>query len=181
MAVIIPGIQSSNAILFSQKAEVQHKTAEPPASLHVAGQMTFSVRDNPTELILRAATEKINAMFAPHLGDGAIEQAAQSGMDMSPEATADRILAFASQMIGRAESKQLDLPIAQQTSRAQLFENIKVGIEKGFEQARGILDGMQALEGDVKDTVNNTYDSVQQGLDNLAQLLGLLPPDNTTA
>jgi len=181
MAVIIPGVQSPNAMLFSQKTSTQNRAPEPPGSLHAAGQMNFSVRDNPTELILRAATEKINEMFSPHLGAGAIEMAAQSGMDMSPEATADRILSFASQMIGRTESQQVDLPVEQQTSREQLFENIKVGIEKGFEQARGILEGMQALEGDVKETVNSTSDHVQKGLDNLAQLLGLLPSDNTKA
>jgi len=177
MAITIPGVQSSNAILFAPKADAHHRAADPSASHQIGSQTSFSVKDNPTELILRAAMEKINEMFAPHIGDGAIEQAVQSGMDMSPEATANRILSFANLIIGRAENEQVDLPVEQQRSREQLFDNIKVGIERGFEQARGILEGMQALEGNVEETVDATYDYVQLGLDNLAQLLGLSPPD----
>ncbi|GAV19152.1 hypothetical protein MMIC_P0081 [Mariprofundus micogutta] len=179
MAITTMGVQSSHAMLFSQQAGTQNSAAKQSAPLHAASQMSFSVKNNPAELILQAAMEKINEMFAPHLGDGAVEQAAASGMDMSPEATAERILSFATHIFARAENDQVDLPVDEQRSRERLFDNIRVGIERGFEQAREILGGMDALEGDVKETVDATYEHVQQGLNDLAQLLGLLSPDHT--
>jgi len=120
-------------------------------------------------------------MFKPYLGDGAVQRAVDSGLDMSPEATAERILSFATQIIGRAEANQADLPADQQRSREQLFNNVKIGVERGFEQARDILEGLQALEGSVKETVDTTYSRVQEGLSELALLLGLSPPEQFQA
>jgi len=175
--VHMSGVNGSSAILFSGKGEFQNKSASP-AWLKQAtfeSRISISVVKNPTELILQSAMEKINEMFAPHLGEGVLEKAVNSGLDISPEATAERILSFATQLIGRAESEQIDLSIDERRSRAQLFENIQIGIERGFEQARGILEGLSVLNEDVKETVDSTYDAVQKGLQNLSTLLGLLP------
>ena len=120
-------------------------------------------------------------MFTPYLGDSAIQRAAESGQSMSPEATAERIISFATQLIGRVEGAQADLPPAEQSSRVELFNNLQVGIERGFEQARDILESMQALNGNVKESVDSTYGRVQEGLSDLAQLLGLLPSGKTQA
>ena len=38
------------------------------------------------------------------------------------------------------------------------------GIDQGFAEARGILDGLGVLEGELKDNIDLTYDLVQQGL-----------------
>ncbi len=128
----------------------------------------FSAKNDPTALILQSAMEKINAQFAPYLGDGAIKKAIESGQDMSPKATAQSILSFATQMIGRAEAAQADLPIQEQRSRQRLFQNVQTGIETGFAQARNILESMQALHGKTKDSVDSTYTYVQQGLIDLS-------------
>ncbi|MDQ6984611.1 MAG: DUF5610 domain-containing protein, partial [Ghiorsea sp.] len=106
-------------------------------------------------------------------------QAIESGQDMSPKGVAERIISFATQLLGRAEHQRADLPEGEQRSREQLFENIKTGIERGFEQARGILDGLEALNGETKETVDDTYNQVQQALANLAELLAI-QPDNKT-
>ena len=58
---------------------------------------------------------------------------------------------------------------------------MQVGVERGFEQARGILESMQALEGGVKETVDTTYLRVQERLSELALLLGLSPPEQLQA
>jgi len=179
MAIQIPGLISSNSTLLSQKSELHGKQVALPARVqtNINARMEISARDDPTQLILQAAQEKINEMFKPYLGEGAIQRAAESGMDMSPEATAERILSFATQIIGRAEANQVELPADQQRSRGQLFNSVQIGIERGFEQARDILEGLQALEGGVKSTVDETYTQVQKGLDELALLLGLLPSE----
>jgi len=147
-----------------------------PSSLIQSDMQSFDAKNDPTALILQSAMQKINEMFAPHLGDGALQKALDSAQDMSPKATAERILSFATQLIGRAESDQADLPVEEQRSRERLFNNIQIGVEKGFEQARGILEGMDGLHGKTKETVNSTYDYVQQGLRDLAILLDLQSP-----
>jgi len=135
--------------------------------------MDFSVKNDPTALILQSAMEKINAQFAPYIGDGALQKAIDSGQDMSPKGVADSILSFATQLIGRAEAAQVGQPSEQQRSREQLFQNVQTGVETGFKQASNILESMKALNGKTKETVNSTYDYVQQGLVDLATLLGL--------
>ena len=183
MAITIPGFNSSNAILLSQKAGQQSRPVALPEAVQakVDARISIQARNNPTELILQSAMEKINEMFTPYLGGGAIQRAAESGQNMSPEATAERIISFATQLIGRTEGAQADLSAAEQSSREQLFNNVQVGIERGFAQARDILESMQALNGNVKESVDSTYGRVQEGLSDLAQLLGLLPSGKTQA
>jgi len=178
--MVIPGMHSSNVILLPQSTEARNKAAHS-ASPQMEQPPGINAKNNPTELILQAAMEKINEIFSPHLGDGAVGRAVESGQDMSPEATADRILSFATQIIGRVESQQADLPADEQRSREQLFNNIQLGIERGFEQARGILDGLQALNGETVEGVDATYAHVQSGLSKLALLLGLEAPEQTVA
>jgi len=184
MAITIPGYNAANAILLPQKSvAAQGTSAALPEAVQakLESRMSLNAVNSPTELILQAAQEKINEMFKPYLGDGAVQRAVDSGLDMSPEATAERILSFATQIIGRAEANQADLPADQQRSREQLFNNVKIGVERGFEQARDILEGLQALEGSVKETVDTTYSRVQEGLSELALLLGLSPPEQFQA
>ncbi len=174
MALTINNINLSKLVPTTQNTPIQNRATQLPGLTQTEpGSINFSLQNDPTALILQSAMEKISAQFAPHLGEGALQKATESGQDMSPQATADRILSFATQLFGRAEADQVDLPVEEQRSRERLFDNIKTGVENGFEQARSILEGMQALDGEVKETVNATYDAVQQGLTNLSTLLGL--------
>ena len=183
MAIHFPGANTINATLFSQKSDSQKSGPTLPESVKadMDSRMSISAQNNPTELILRSAMEKINEMFAPHLGEGAIQKAVDSGLDMSPEATAERIISFATQLISKVEARQVDLPAEERSSREQLFTNVQVGIERGFEQARDVLEGLQALNGEVKESTDATYGHVQEGLSDLAVLLGLLPSNQTQA
>jgi len=179
MALSISSLNLSKLMAFEQKIPSQSDPAQDnplsPTSVTKVdvSSITFNAKNDPTALILQSAMEKINEMFAPHIGDGALQKAIESGQDMSPKATAERILSFATQLIGRVEADQADLPVKEQRSRERLFQNIQTGIERGFEQARSILDGMQVLDGAVKETVNSTYTYTRQGLQDLAKLLGI--------
>jgi len=144
-----------------------------PLPTSAISRMDISSINDPTQLILKSAMEKINDMFKPYLGEGAIQRAAESGQDLSPKATADSIISFASSLIGRTEQAQSELPVAEQRNRAQLFSNIQTGIENGFAQARDILDHLHALQGGTKSTVDETYKQVQAGLSTLAETLGI--------
>ena len=43
------------------------------------------------------------------------------------------------------------------------------GVEKGFAEARKILDGMGMLKGRVAEDIDSTYDKIQAGLQGLQQ------------
>jgi len=179
MALTISSINLSKLMAFEQKIQSQSIPARdnplnPAGVIQMdASSIIFNAKNDPTALILQSAMEKINEMFAPHIGGAALQQTIESGQDMSPKATAERILSFATQLIGRAEAEQVDLPAREQRSRERLFQNIQTGVERGFEQARSILDGMQVLDGAVNETVNSTYAYTRQGLQDLAKLLGI--------
>ncbi|WP_404396990.1 DUF5610 domain-containing protein [Idiomarina loihiensis] len=49
------------------------------------------------------------------------------------------------------------------------MEAITGGIEKGFDDAKNILTGLQAYEGEVESGVDKTYDLVMKGLDNFRE------------
>lgn len=154
--------------------------ATPPglaiADIATTGRVTPA---DTTGLILQRAMARIEELFAPHLPEGAIKKAVDSGLDTSPEATAKRIVSFAAQLIGRAEATQADLPVSEQRSRLQLFENVRTGMERGFADARAILDALKVLNGAIEETVNTTHDLARQQLSDLASNLGL--PASATA
>ena len=50
---------------------------------------------------------------------------------------------------------------------AQSFVDlIGVGVDRGFAEARDILDSLKVLQGDIATNIDKTYDLVQEGLKN---------------
>ena len=183
MPTITSSIRAAQAIQQRQQAEHPSTAAKHAqhAKLTNNKQITIGAVDEPTKLILQSAMDKINEVFKPYLGDGAVERAVSSNMDYSPKGTAERIMSFAIHLVGRVEKEQQDYPVEQQRSREQLLGNIRLGIDNGFTQSRDILESMQALHGTTKETVDATYDFVQQGLSEFTALLGILPSNQTKA
>ena len=83
--------------------------------------------------------------------------------DHTPEATADRIVTFATSFLPSYGERHADE--GEQTQLDGFMALIRGGIEEGFRQARGILEGLDVLNGTVKEGVDSTYDLVMQGLD----------------
>ncbi len=113
-------------------------------------------------MLLKSAIEHLNNLLEPELGPNAIQTAVDDGLDVSPEATAQRIVslstgffeAFKAQHPGEDEAVVLE----------RFMETIGRGIEQGFKEAREILDGLQVLEGNIASNIDKTYDLVQEGL-----------------
>ena len=83
--------------------------------------------------------------------------------DVSPEATADRIVGFALSLKGVFGGQNPDLR-AEELMVA--FEaEIRRGIGDGFSNARGILGDLDLLEGEVQGNVDATWNLVQEKLD----------------
>ncbi|NOX07969.1 MAG: hypothetical protein GXP22_00520 [Gammaproteobacteria bacterium] len=152
---------------LSAAQEMNQYKQQANAELLAATEATISAGNKPLALTLRAAIDRINQILEPEFGSNAIESAAQSGVDYTPEATAERIVslstgffeAFKGQHPGEDPNGVLDL----------FMEQISKGVLQGFSEARGILEGLSVLQGDIASNIDKTFELVQQGLDAFAQ------------
>lgn len=90
--------------------------------------------------------------------------------DFTPDKVADRILGFIEQRLqseaaGGADPAKLE----------SLLSQARQGVEKGFAEARKILDGMGVLKGKVAEDIDATYDKIQNGFQGLEQNYGKQP------
>lgn len=82
--------------------------------------------------------------------------------DYTPEKVAGRILSFIEQ---RLQSEQA---VGADPSKLKgLLEQARSGVEKGFAEARKILDGMGVLQGKVASDIDDTYQKIQDGFSDL--------------
>jgi len=139
--------------------------------LEASAQVSIRSGDKSQELLLRSAIDRINELLAPELGEDALQGLATS-QDNSPEATADRIVSLSTGFFaGYAAQHQGEDPEKLATDFVAL---IRKGFEKGFGEAREILEGLGVFDGAVKEGVLKTYDLVQKGYDDfLAGKLGV--------
>ncbi|WP_210398118.1 DUF5610 domain-containing protein [Motiliproteus sediminis] len=160
----LPPSQSSNA-------RAKQTPASDRASLQAAQQrqilvaqenVTIRSGDQSLQLTLRAAIDAINERLAPTLGENALQQGVDSGLDVSPEATAARIVALTTGLFTRFQQANPNLDSAQQAERFTAI--LRDGVEQGFAEAREVLDGLGVLQGDIASNIDLTYDLVQQGL-----------------
>ncbi|NMP30112.1 DUF5610 domain-containing protein [Thalassotalea sp. M1531] len=125
--------------------------------------------DNSQKLLLKTAITEINEHLAPYLGENAAEKAYESDLDFSPKATAKRIVDGSTAFFASFKENNPDLD--EEQALEKFNDIINGGIEKGFADARGILESLKVLEGKVDEDINSTYDFVQQGLVNFREKL----------
>ncbi len=125
-------------------------------------EVSLSAGQESLALLYRAAVEAIDEHLAPYLGENSTQKSLDEGVDYSPEATADRIVGFATQFFSMYQGQNSNLSFDEQLDG---FMNI-IGdaIDSGIDEARGILDGLQVLNGDIKDNVDKTQALVHEGL-----------------
>ncbi|AWB56634.1 DUF5610 domain-containing protein [Colwellia sp. Arc7-D] len=121
-----------------------------------------TVGDQPLSLVLKTALQGINEALKASGVEKNVEEAYESGIDFSPEATAERIVSFSTQFLGayREQNPQM----SQEESLTAFVDIISGGIDQGFGEAKDILGGLKVLEGDVTENIDKTYALVQSGL-----------------
>ena len=146
----------------SKLTPAQQQQASLKVSILKSTQASIGVKDQPLSLLLNTAIDKLNEILAPELGDDAIQKAADSGLDVSPEATAERIVSLSTALYSAYKEQKPE------EAETQVLENfmstIGSGIEKGFNEARDILEALEVLEGKVASDINETYKLVQNKL-----------------
>jgi hypothetical protein len=137
------------------KAKSQLNAAIVQASLTVS----LNSSNEPLSLVLKTALTGINEELKGDYGDNAIQNAVSQ--DNTPEGTASRIVslstgfyeAFKRQHPGEDEGEVLN----------KFVETLQKGVDKGFKEARQVLDSLKVLGGDIASNIDKTYELVKQG------------------
>ncbi|MDT3272217.1 DUF5610 domain-containing protein [Shewanella sp. SP2S2-4] len=149
-------------VTSKQTAQQTSKQLMNQAILSAQQDVNIKSGDQSMILLYRAAIESINKELAPTMGENAIQTAYDNGVDTSPEATADRIVSFATQFFSIHQQQNSGMSLDEQLDS---FMGIIGGaIDNGFKEAKDILSGLRVLQGDIADGVDKTYGLVQEGL-----------------
>ncbi|HDY85633.1 hypothetical protein LCGC14_0922820 [marine sediment metagenome] len=130
----------------------------------------INASNKPLSLTFKAAIEGINDALKETLGDNAIQSAYDSGIDVSPDATADRIVSLSTAFFGAYQKQHPEL--SQEDALTQFTDIISSGINTGFSEARDILKGLNVLDGDIASNIDLTYDLVQKKLTDFIDSFG---------
>lgn len=127
------------------------------ASSHVA----IKAGNESQALLLRSAIDHINEFLAPEFGPTALQ--AKMGEDNSPEAVAERILSMAT---GFFDAYAAQRPNQDADKIANDFvQLVRGGFERGFNEAKDILQSLQVLGGEIESGIMKTFERVHKGFD----------------
>ncbi|MBW8192335.1 DUF5610 domain-containing protein [Neiella marina] len=154
----------------------QQQAAKNTAIVEAQLEVSMQAGNQPMELLYRSALDAINEELAPVFGDNAAQQAVDDGVDVSPEATADRIVAGSTKYFEAFLEVNTDLD--GEAAVNEYMSIISGAVDKGFEEAHDILDSLAVLEGDIANNIDATYTLVQEGLQQFmqTQLDNFAPP-----
>lgn len=142
------------------KAKAQLNASIVEASLTVS----LNSSNNPMSVVFKTALTGINEALEADFGKDAIQNA--SSQDNSPEATASRIVSLSTAFYDAY--KQQHPGEDDETTLNNFMSTIQKGVEQGFKEARGILEGFKVLNGNVATNIDKTYDLIQQGFADFA-------------
>jgi len=169
--------KKENGPMGQQVSELAHekKATEVQEPIHVTQKKQLnaaiiestlkfsnSIGDQPLSLVLKAALQGINEALQAGGVESSVEGAYESGIDFSPEATAERIVTFSTQMFSSYKEQHPEM--GEDELLASFVDIIGGGIEQGFGEAKDILEGLKVLDGDIAINIDKTYDLVQEGL-----------------
>jgi hypothetical protein len=152
--------QGNNPV--SELSQSQYQKTSLNVSILESTQITLSTVDEPLSLVLKTTIDSLNELLAPEMGGNAIQKAADSGLDASPEATAERIVSLSTSFFDAFKSQHVSED--DRSVLKKFVDTISAAIDKGFNEARGILQGLQVLEGAIATDIDQTYTLVQEKL-----------------
>ncbi|MBL8507360.1 DUF5610 domain-containing protein [Chitinimonas sp. JJ19] len=139
---------------------------------------SFSEGNNHLKLVLQTSYEAISvrARIALPEGEALPEPAEYDPLDVSPEATAKRIVDLST---GFYELFKQQRPDEDEASVLDNFmQTIGKGVAQGFAEAREILDSLGVLKDQIASNIDKTWELVQNGLQAFAKLHMPAKPDS---
>jgi hypothetical protein len=141
------------------------------ASLNPSASRAAQAAQSPSP---RSNAADAQSVLANRLADKlGLQPGALSGKqdDFTPEKVAGRILGFIEQRLQSEAAAGAD-----PAKLEKLLGQAREGVEKGFAEARKILDGMGVLAGKVAGDIDDTYQRIQDGLGDLDRRFGAAAP-----
>ncbi|ARD21108.1 DUF5610 domain-containing protein [Shewanella japonica] len=159
----------SNNDVSGSKASISEISRDLKNSSILAAQEQVSIQsgDKSMALLYRAAIDSINSELAPTLGENVIQKNAENEVDYSPEATAERIVSFATNFFSVHQQQNSGMEFNEQLD--SFMDIISGAIDQGFSEATEILTGLNVFEGDIEAGVDKTYSLIQAGLETFKQ------------
>ena len=131
--------------------------------------VSLNSKDNPNSVLFQRAIEAINKELEPTLGKNAAQNAYDSGIDFSPEATAERIVSFATSFFPLYQQNHQGEESSLEQQLDDFIGLVGGGVDKGFGEAKDILTGLDVFNGEVEENANQTYDLIYEGFDKFKQ------------
>jgi len=130
----------------------------------VRSQMEVSLNagDESLTLLYKTALNAINEVLDPKLETKPVQISYDEQLDVSPKATAERIVSLSTGFFNAFQQQNKNL--TQEESLEKFMSVIGGGIDQGFKDAREILESLSVLEGRIASDIDVTYDLVQKGL-----------------
>ncbi len=150
---------TQNQILPSSAESIQ---SADRATLKLVDGSYLASKANPLQLVYQAAVAEINARLEVDFGPNALDETIETGVDMSPEVTASRIVSMSTDFFEAFTEHHPDED--QEYVFQNFMETISDGIDHGFAEAREVLDGLALLQGDIADDIDETYLLIQDRL-----------------
>jgi len=152
----------SNTSAIDEPVSVTNKKILNASILESALKFEGTIASQPQALLLKTALEGINESLKELGAEKTVEQSAEEGIDVSPQATAERIVSLSTNFLPLYLEQNPEMD--EQEGVAKFIDIISGGIDQGFEEAKEVLDGLNVLEGDIANNIDATYELVQQGL-----------------
>ncbi|MDN2711768.1 DUF5610 domain-containing protein [Janthinobacterium sp. SUN118] len=146
---------SKTEMSVNDRTKLQLNASIMQASLNVS----IGAQNDPLALVYKSAITSINEALQGQYGDDAIQNAASQ--DNSAEATASRIVSLSTGFFDAFKKQNPELD--DDAALSKFMDTISGGMEKGFKEARDILEGLKVLGGDIASNIDKTYALVQKG------------------
>lgn len=170
------GVANSGATQSSGKSLMQISKEQLNVQiLQASAQVSINAGDNSQTLVLNSAIDRINEILSANgvsttQTSGTSSSDGLSGfsaIDTSPEATSQRILSFATAFYSQYAEQNPDKDAA--TAATDFVSLVRGGFEKGYNEAKDILESLKVWSGDVQSGIEKTFSLVQQGFDSFLQ------------
>jgi hypothetical protein len=140
-------------------ASVEAKNLLNISIVQASLEVSISTHNEPLALLYKAAITNLNEALQPEFGENAIQNAA--GQDNTPDGTAGRIVTLSTAFFESYKRQNPDED--PDTALKNFMDIVRGGMEKGFQEAREILDGLKVLQGDIAGNIDKTYELVMKG------------------
>lgn len=129
--------------------------------LHADMNLNANIENESLLVLYEVIMEDVNTVIDVECGESTIKSAS-TGIDPYPDEIADSIILNSTAYFSKYQAHH---PGIVEFKAAETFvEAISFGIDKGFAEARNMLDELMVLDGDVERNIDIAYDFVQIGL-----------------